>query len=88
MSNNIVNLEKRESRKAYEARKVKVNKLMLESVSFLQGEISRLEEVETLLENRVAKMSIKRAKNLLIDAALLSCNAVSDEFDETPSKDR
>ncbi len=82
MSNNIVNFDKNQERKAYEARKRKVNKLMMESVSFLQGEVARLEEVEALLESRVAKMAIKRAKNLLIDAALLSCNAVSEEFDE------
>lgn len=81
-NNNIVHFDNKEDRKAYEERKIKVNQLMLESVSFLQNEIARLEEVEDLLESRVAKMSLKRAKNLLIDAALLSCNAVSDEFDK------
>ncbi len=80
-NNNVIRLDHKEDRKAYEQRKLEVNQLMLESVSFLQSEIARLDKVDSLLENRVAKMAIKRAKNLLIDAALLSCNAVSDEFD-------
>ena len=82
-TNNIINLGEKESRRDFEARKQKVNKLMMESVAFLQSEVARLEEVEKLLVSRTAKMSVKRAKNLLIDAALLSCNAVSEEFDKT-----
>lgn len=63
-------------------RKRKVDEMMTESVYLLESMITHLEHVETYLTSPEARRQIKLARNTMIDAAVIGCGAVSEEFDK------
>lgn len=65
-----------------EERRQKVDRVMMAFVEDIQNEIAQLDHAERFLKQPLAKMQMKKAKNLLIDAAILSCSAISEEFDK------
>ena len=65
-----------------EERRQKVDRVMMEFEEDIKNEIAQLAHAETFLKQPLAKMQMKKAKNLLIDAAILSCSAISEEFDK------
>ena len=65
-----------------EERRQKVDRVMMEFEEDIKNEIAQLDHAETFLKQPLAKMQMKKAKNLLIDAAILSCSAISEEFDK------
>lgn len=63
-------------------RKLKVDEMMTETVYLLESMVTHLEYVETYMTSPEARRQIKLARNTMIDAAVIGCGAVSEEFDK------
>lgn len=63
-------------------RRAIVDEMMMGSVTLVQDIIAQLEQVDKYLLNPEAKRQLKLARNAIIDGAVMSCGAISEEFDK------
>lgn len=63
-------------------RRAKVDEMMMGTVTLVQDVVTQLEHVEKYLTSNEARRQLKQARNAVIDAAVLSCGAISEEFDK------
>ncbi len=62
-------------------RRAIVDEMMMGTVTLVQDVVAQLEQVEKYLTSGEARRQLKLARNAVIDAAVMSCGAVSEEFD-------
>lgn len=79
---NILKFKDNLKEMSLEERRQRVDSIMMAFVEDIQNEIAQLDGAESFLKEPLARMQMKKAKNLLIDAAILSCSAISEEFDK------
>ena len=63
-------------------RREKVDEMMMGTVTLVQDVVDQLQHVEKYLTNPDARRQLRLARNAVIDAAVMSCGAVSEEFDK------
>jgi hypothetical protein len=63
-------------------RRARVDEMMMGTVTLVQDVVAQLEQVEKFLTSAEARRQLKQARNAVIDAAVLSCGAISEEFDK------
>lgn len=63
-------------------RRAFVDEMMMGAVTLVQDVVAQMEQVDRYLTNPEAKRQLKLARNAVIDAAVMSCGAVSEEFDK------
>ena len=62
-------------------RRAIVDEMMMGTVTLVQDILAQLEQVDKYLTNPEARKQLKLARNAIIDGAVMSCGAVSEEFD-------
>lgn len=65
-------------------RRAIVDEMMMGAVTLVQDVVAQMEQVDRYLTCAEARRQLKLARNAVIDAAVMSCGAVSEEFDRTP----
>lgn len=63
-------------------RRAIVDEMMMAAVTLVQDVVAQMEQVDRYLTCTEAKRQLRLARNAVIDGAVMSCGAVSEEFDK------